>query len=78
VDGYAQALEEFDTWLGGFLPKIQKDDLVIITADHGNDPTWRGTDHTRERVPVFVLQGDRNENLGLIEGFDFVAERLRA
>ena len=76
VDGYAQALEEFDTWLGGFLPKIQKDDLVIITADHGNDPTWRGTDHTRERVPVFVLQGDRNENLGLIEGFDFVSQTL--
>jgi phosphopentomutase len=54
VEGYARALEEFDAWLAGFLPKIEPDDLVLITADHGNDPTWRGTDHTRERVPVFA------------------------
>jgi phosphopentomutase len=54
VEGYARALEEFDTWLAGFLPRIEPGDLVLITADHGNDPTWRGTDHTRERVPVFA------------------------
>jgi phosphopentomutase len=54
VEGYAQALEAFDSWLAEFLPKIEPGDLVLITADHGNDPTWRGTDHTRERVPIFA------------------------
>lgn len=72
-DGYARALEEFDAWLEGFLPGVREDDLVVITADHGNDPTWSGTDHTRERVPVFLLDGSRRENLGVIEGFGFVA-----
>lgn len=54
VEGYARELEIFDAWLAEFLPKIEPGDLVLITADHGNDPTWRGTDHTRERVPVFL------------------------
>lgn len=53
VEGYARALEEFDFWLAEFLPRIEPGDLVLITADHGNDPTWSGSDHTRERVPVF-------------------------
>ncbi len=52
--GYAAALERFDAWLAGFLPRLREGDLVAITADHGNDPTWRGTDHTRERVPVLI------------------------
>ncbi len=77
VAGYAQALEEFDLWLGGFLRKIKDDELVIITADHGNDPTWSGSDHTRERVPVFVISHHAPEVLGVIEGFDFVADRIR-
>ena len=46
---------EFDAWLARFLSQITADDLVILTADHGNDPTWRGTDHTREEVPLLVL-----------------------
>lgn len=54
VAGYAAALERFDTWLGQFLPRLRADDLLILTADHGNDPTWIGTDHTREQVPVLV------------------------
>jgi len=54
VAGYAAALERFDTWLGQFLPRLGQGDLLIITADHGNDPTWTGTDHTREQVPVLV------------------------
>lgn len=53
--GYARALSEFDAWLGRFLSRIHSDDLVLIAADHGNDPGWRGTDHTRERVPLWVL-----------------------
>ena len=52
VSGYANALREFDDSLGEFLPRILPNDLVIITADHGNDPTFRGTDHTREQVPL--------------------------
>lgn len=52
VMGYAAALEWFDGRVGGFLSRLRPGDLAIFTADHGNDPTWRGTDHTRERVPV--------------------------
>ncbi len=51
--GYADQLEEFDVQLGQLLPFIGENDLLIITADHGNDPTHHGTDHTREEVPVF-------------------------
>ncbi|KGJ04609.1 phosphopentomutase [Paracoccus halophilus] len=52
VAGYAGALEWFDGVAGAFLDRLRPGDLAIFTADHGNDPTWRGTDHTRERVPV--------------------------
>jgi len=54
VAAYAKSLAEFDHWLGSFLPKIARDDLLIITADHGNDPTFRGNDHTREEVPLLA------------------------
>ncbi len=52
--GYKECLEEFDKDLASFLPLMKKDDLLMITADHGNDPTWTGTDHTREYVPILV------------------------
>ncbi|MCP5052839.1 MAG: hypothetical protein GY940_37065 [bacterium] len=52
--GYGQSLEEFDPQLGQLLPQLQEDDLLIITADHGCDPTYPGTDHTREYVPLLV------------------------
>tara|TARA_R110000764_G_scaffold60951_2_gene130403 strand:- start:3288 stop:4466 length:1179 start_codon:yes stop_codon:yes gene_type:complete len=54
VSGYARHLEWFDTELGALLGQLRADDMLVITADHGNDPTWVGTDHTRERVPVLV------------------------
>lgn len=54
VLGYKKALEEFDLKLKGLINVLRCDDLLIITADHGNDPTWRGTDHTREYVPLLV------------------------
>jgi phosphopentomutase len=76
VTGYAAALAEFDAWLGRFLPQCRAEDLVIITADHGNDPTHRGTDHTREEVPLLVLQGGRAEPLGTRDGFADVAASL--
>ena len=54
VKGYANALLEFDHYLPKIIDKLKEDDLLIITADHGNDPTWTGTDHTRENIPVCV------------------------
>ena len=56
IDGYANALTEFDTWLGGFMEKMGDEDIVMITADHGCDPAYTATtDHTREYVPLLVL-----------------------
>lgn len=52
--GYAKEIEQFDIKLGEFLPLMREDDLLIITADHGNDPTYTGTDHTREKVPFLA------------------------
>lgn len=54
VNGYAEELEKFDVNLGKLLSKIKEDDLLILTADHGNDPTYKGTDHTREKVPFIA------------------------
>ena len=76
VSGYGRALEEFDRWLGDFVPKVDARDLVIITADHGNDPTFRGTDHTRERVPLFVLHENKSHDLGTRDTFADVAASL--
>ncbi|MFL6584695.1 MAG: phosphopentomutase [Chthoniobacterales bacterium] len=76
VAGYAAALREFDEWLAAFLPQIEPADLVIITADHGNDPTFRGTDHTREEVPLFVLHQNQRRHLGTRETFADVAGTL--
>ncbi len=76
VPGYARALREFDAWLAAFLKDIAPTDLVILTADHGNDPTWRGTDHTREEVPLLVLHGGQTRALGTRETFADVAATL--
>ena len=76
LPGYTRALVEFDAWLAGFLPRCEADDLIIITADHGNDPTWRGTDHTREEVPLMVLHGGRQAALGTRRTFADVAATL--
>ena len=56
IDGYANALSEFDAWLGEFVKGLSEDDMVMITADHGCDPAYTvTTDHTREYVPLLVL-----------------------
>lgn len=55
VPGYAAALELFDRRLPELISKLRHDDLLILTADHGNDPTWPGTDHTREQIPILVF-----------------------
>lgn len=64
--GYAEELEKFDVKLGEFLEKLNDDDLLIITADHGNDPTYTGTDHTRERVP-FIAYSPSMKGYGKLE-----------
>ena len=66
VEGYAQELEKFDIKLGELLPLLKNDDLLIITADHGNDPTHTGTDHTREKVP-FLAYSPSMEGSGKLE-----------
>ena len=76
VDGYGAALERFDQWLGHFLPCLGEGDLLILTADHGNDPSWPGTDHTREQVPVLVHGAGVGE-IGLC-GFTDVAASIAA
>ena len=58
--GYKMSLEEFDNDLNLLIKSLNDDDLLIITADHGNDPTWKGTDHTREYVPLLVYSNNIN------------------
>ena len=67
VEGYARALEEFDAWLPSFYAKLSPEDLVILTADHGCDPTTPSTDHSREYVPLLVYRPRQPEpvNLGV-------------
>ena len=52
--GYGQCIERFDIRLKELMGVMNDDDLVIVTADHGNDPTWAGTDHTREKIPLLM------------------------
>ncbi|WP_294063838.1 phosphopentomutase [uncultured Fusobacterium sp.] len=70
--GYAEELEKFDLNLGVLLGKLREDDLLIITADHGNDPTYTGTDHTRERVPFLAYSPSMKES-GKLETADTFA-----
>ncbi len=71
VEGYAQGLETFDKGLGRILAKMQEEDLLIINADHGCDPTFRGTDHTREYIPVLMYHKkmEQGVNLGILDTF---------
>lgn len=74
--GYARALRDFDEWFGSLLPRLDDETLLIITADHGNDPTWTGTDHTRERVPLLVKRPGAAGNLGIRSSYADVAATL--
>ena len=65
VPGYAKAMTEFDRDLSVLLPKMRDDDLLIITADHGCDPTYTGTDHTREYVPILCWSRSVNQPVDL-------------
>ena len=77
AEGYGKAIEEIDDYLEKILPLIGEDDLLIVTADHGCDPTVPGTDHTREHVPVlYYSKNIKAGDLGLTVGFDSIANRV--
>jgi len=77
VAGYANALETFDTHLPSILQTLNQDDLLIITADHGCDPTWPGSDHTREHIPVIAYQpSSPARDLGCRESFADIGQTL--
>ncbi|MBN9273069.1 MAG: phosphopentomutase, partial [Mesorhizobium sp.] len=77
VAGYAAALEAFDRRLPEAFSRLKPGDLLILTADHGNDPTWRGTDHTRERIPVIGIgPGLRGGAIGLRATFADIGETV--
>ena len=76
--GYANALKEIDSYIPQILNSLNDDDLLIITGDHGCDPTVEGTDHTRENVPIVIYNKNKKpENLGIILGFDFVTKTIK-
>ncbi|MCY6382978.1 phosphopentomutase [Hoeflea prorocentri] len=79
VPGYAAALERFDARLPEIARKLKRDDLVVVTADHGCDPTWRGNDHTRERVPVLCFgSGVTAGSAGVRQTFADIGESIAA
>ena len=80
VEGYKRAIEDFDYQLSGLLPLLKEDDLLIITADHGNDPTWHGTDHTREHVPLLAYSPSMKGaiDLGLRHSFGDIGQTVLA
>ncbi len=77
VAGYTAALNEFDEWLGGFMPKMREGDVLMITADHGCDPTTASTDHSREYVPLLIYGKDiKPKNYGTLDGFDNIGRMV--
>jgi len=77
-EGMAENISRFDGRLPELLGALGDEDLLIITADHGNDPTFRGTDHTRERVPLLVVSGGEPRDLGVRDGFSDVGATVAA
>jgi phosphopentomutase len=77
-DGMAENIQRFDERLPEMLDAITAEDVMIITADHGNDPTFRGTDHTRERVPLLVIGSGEPHDLGIREGYSDVGASVAA
>ena len=74
AQGYAEAIMKLDTWLLGFISHMKEDDILMVTADHGCDPLYRGTDHTRENVPILVYgKNIKPGNLGERNSFSDVA-----
>ena len=77
VDGYAKAYTDFDKWLEEFLPKLRENDVLMITADHGCDPSTPSTDHSREYVPILIYGKNVNPvNLGIRETYSDIAKTI--
>ena len=78
VEKYMFGLEEFDKWLGNLIPMLKDDDLLIINADHGCDPTYKGSDHTREYIPILIYGNNikRNVDLGILDTFADIGKTI--
>ncbi|MFN3729642.1 MAG: phosphopentomutase [Fimbriimonadaceae bacterium] len=77
VEGFARCLERFDAYLGSLIPRLGSDDLLILTSDHGNDPTTPSTDHSREYVPVAAFHaGIESAELGDLDGLAAVGQAV--
>ncbi|MBP6126037.1 MAG: phosphopentomutase [Leptotrichiaceae bacterium] len=76
--GYVNALKEFDNWLPEIEKGLRDDEILIITADHGNDPTFKGTDHTREYIPILITgkKVKKNTNIGTRKTFSDIASTI--
>jgi phosphopentomutase len=77
-EGMAENIRRFDERLPELLGALAEEDIMVITADHGNDPTFRGMDHTRERVPLLVIGSGESQDLGIREGFSDVGASVAA
>ncbi len=77
VEGYAKGLEYFDKRLIEVINKLKEDDFLIITADHGCDPTYKGSDHTRENVPIFgILKNSNMNSIGIRNTFADISSSI--
>ena len=78
VDGYAKALEEFDSYIPEIIKNMKDDDMLIITADHGCDPTTPSTDHSREYIPILIYgkQVKDNNNIGIRDTFSDISATI--
>jgi phosphopentomutase len=75
--GYAGAVNHFDKWLGTAMTLLKEGDRLIVTADHGNDPTWRGTDHTREQIPIVCYgPGLKSGSIGKRQSFADIGQSI--
>ena len=71
AEGYKNALEQFDLWLGDLIGRLNDDDILIVNSDHGCDPAYKGSDHTREYIPVMIYGKNlrKDNNLGILDSF---------
>lgn len=76
VHGYKEALEQFDTYLPKIMKSLGDNDILILTADHGCDPTWPGSDHTREYIPFLMYHGGKSTSFGIRDSFSDIGQTI--
>ena len=76
VNGYKTALEFFDVQLPELIATLSDDDILILTADHGCDPTWAGSDHTREHIPFLMYKGGEAKCIGIRDTFADIGQTI--